>query len=72
MSPEVAAQPETGAVSRHIEAFLEMMTAERGAARNTVESYGRDLSDFAAHARRCGLPCRACKTPGRICLRAMI
>jgi integrase/recombinase XerD len=30
-----------------IESFLEMMTAERGAARNTVESYQRDLLDAA-------------------------
>ncbi len=28
-----------------IEVFLEMMAAERGASRNTLESYGRDLSD---------------------------
>lgn len=26
-----------------VETFLEMMTAERGASRNTIESYGRDL-----------------------------
>jgi integrase/recombinase XerD len=31
-----------------IESFLEMMTAERGAARNTIESYERDLLDAAA------------------------
>ncbi|HAK63690.1 MAG TPA: site-specific tyrosine recombinase XerD [Alphaproteobacteria bacterium] len=30
-----------------IEAFLEMMSAERGAAKNTLESYGRDLAGFA-------------------------
>ncbi|WP_162654762.1 site-specific tyrosine recombinase XerD [Lentilitoribacter sp. Alg239-R112] len=29
----------------HVEAFLEMMIAERGAANNTVESYTRDLDD---------------------------
>ena len=29
------------------EIFLEMMAAERGAAANTVDSYGRDLHDFA-------------------------
>lgn len=33
---------------RHIEAFLEMMSAERGAADNTLESYGRDLLDYAS------------------------
>ena len=35
---------------RHCEAFLEMLAAERGAARNTVLAYGRDLADFRAFA----------------------
>jgi integrase/recombinase XerD len=35
---------------RHIEAFGEMLAAERGAARNTLLAYGRDLADFAAFA----------------------
>ena len=36
------------AADRHlIEAFLEMMSAERGAAANTIESYRRDLVDYA-------------------------
>ncbi|AJY46223.1 site-specific tyrosine recombinase XerD [Martelella endophytica] len=30
----------------HIEAFLEMLSAERGAAGNTLEAYERDLDDF--------------------------
>lgn len=30
-----------------IEAFLEMMSAERGAAGNTLSGYGRDLDDYA-------------------------
>jgi integrase/recombinase XerD len=34
--------------TRHIEAFLEMLSAERGAARNTLDAYGRDLKDFAS------------------------
>jgi integrase/recombinase XerD len=34
--------------ARHVEAFLEMLAAERGASRNTREAYGRDLDDFAA------------------------
>ena len=29
-----------------IEAFLEMMSAERGAAKNTLDAYGRDLAGF--------------------------
>jgi len=33
----------------HIEAFLEMLSAERGAAINTIDAYRRDLSDFSAH-----------------------
>jgi integrase/recombinase XerD len=32
-----------------IEAFLEMMSAERGASDNTLSSYRRDLEDAAAH-----------------------
>ena len=30
----------------HVEAFLEMMSAERGAAANTLSSYERDLDDL--------------------------
>jgi integrase/recombinase XerD len=39
-----------------IEAFLEMMSAERGAAKNTIEAYRRDLSDYAGYlaARQSG------------------
>src|SRR5215469_5854418 len=33
-----------------IEAFLEMMSAERGAGVNTLAAYARDLADFAAFA----------------------
>ena len=40
---------------RHIEAFLEMLAAERGAARNTLLAYGRDLADFAGFAGTDGL-----------------
>ena len=32
--------------------FLEMMAAERGAAANTVEAYGRDLQDFSGFLHR--------------------
>jgi integrase/recombinase XerD len=34
-----------------IELFLEMLSAERGATPNTLQAYGRDLADFAAHLR---------------------
>ncbi|TNE40736.1 MAG: recombinase XerD, partial [Alphaproteobacteria bacterium] len=39
----------------HVEAFLEMLSAERGAAQNTLESYARDLTDFAVYAAELGL-----------------
>lgn len=42
-------------ISRHVETFLEMLAAERGAARNTLESYHRDLVDFAGFAGKRGL-----------------
>jgi integrase/recombinase XerD len=38
----------------HIEAFLEMLAAERGAAVNTIEAYRRDLFDFAGYLTRHG------------------
>ncbi|ODT82297.1 MAG: site-specific tyrosine recombinase XerD [Pelagibacterium sp. SCN 64-44] len=34
--------------AHYISAFLEMMSAERGAAPNTIEAYRRDLVDYAA------------------------
>lgn len=34
--------------ARHVETFLEMMTAERAAAANTIAAYRRDLDDLAA------------------------
>ncbi|MCQ4160747.1 site-specific tyrosine recombinase XerD [Roseomonas sp. GC11] len=39
-------------MDRHLEAFLEMLAAERGAARNTLAAYRADLEDFAGFARR--------------------
>ncbi|WP_439598423.1 tyrosine recombinase [Falsiroseomonas sp.] len=36
-------------MDRHAEAFLEMLAAERGAARNTLAAYAADLADFSAH-----------------------
>jgi integrase/recombinase XerD len=41
--------------SRHVEAFLEMLVAARGAAANTIESYGRDLDAFSAFVAQRGL-----------------
>lgn len=37
-----------------IENFLEMMSAERGAAQNTIEAYNRDLSDYGGFLHRAG------------------
>ncbi|WP_055046466.1 site-specific tyrosine recombinase XerD [Devosia sp. A16] len=37
-----------------VEAFLEMMSAERGAARNTIDAYRRDLGDYCAFLQRRG------------------
>lgn len=42
-------------MDRHTEAFLEMLAAERGAARNTIAAYSADLADFAIHARARGI-----------------
>jgi integrase/recombinase XerD len=39
-----------------VDAFLEMLTVERGAARNTIESYTLDLNDFAEFAAGRGQP----------------
>src|SRR3974390_2520169 len=43
-------------MDRHIEAFLEMLAAERGAARNTLTAYAADLTDFAGFAASRGQP----------------
>lgn len=48
--------------SHLIEAFLEMMSAERGAARNTIEAYRRDLSDYAGFLAGQG---KSAETAGR-------
>lgn len=42
-------------MTSHLELFLEMMAAERGAALNTLESYRRDLTELLGflHARQC-------------------
>jgi integrase/recombinase XerD len=50
-------------VDRHVEAFLEMLAAERGAARNTLLAYQADLDDFAAFAAARGEPPAGCDAP---------
>ncbi|MGD2131881.1 MAG: site-specific tyrosine recombinase XerD [Maricaulaceae bacterium] len=39
---------------RAVEAFLEMMSVERGASARTLEAYGRDLADVSAHLAASG------------------
>ena len=38
-------------IDGHSEAFLEMLAAERGAARNTLAAYQADLEDFSVFMR---------------------
>lgn len=40
---------------RHITAFLEMMSAEKGAAANTLDAYRRDLADYTVFLARSGV-----------------
>ncbi len=55
--------------NRHVESFLEMLVAERGAAANTREAYARDLRDFAGFLARRG---RAAHQAGVADLRAYL
>jgi integrase/recombinase XerD len=41
--------------NRHVERFLEMLSAERGAAQNSLAAYGRDLSHYIAHLAQGGV-----------------
>ncbi len=45
---EPNAAPKAGDDRNLVETFLEMLAAERGAAKNTLDAYRRDLSDFTA------------------------
>jgi len=51
MSPKRPVKIEKNAAAL-IEAFLEMMSAERGAGANTLAAYRRDLLDFAGHPKK--------------------
>jgi integrase/recombinase XerD len=58
--------------SREVEAFLEMLEAERGASRNTLEAYGRDLDDLQVFlARRKQKPAAADAAALRAYLKAL-
>ena len=48
-------EPISATNDRLVEAFTEMLAAERGAAKNTCQAYKRDLSDLAAFLIRRGL-----------------
>jgi integrase/recombinase XerD len=41
--------------AHHLEAFLEMLAAERGAARNTLSAYRTDLEDWFGHCAQRGI-----------------
>jgi len=49
-------------VGRHVEAFLEALAAERGAARNTLAAYAADLTDTAAFLTTRGVMLAAATT----------
>lgn len=49
------AEPKKGVSLRHLEAFLEMLSAERGAAAHTISSYRGDLADYAGFLGRRGI-----------------
>jgi integrase/recombinase XerD len=46
----------------HVEAFLEMLAAERGAAKNTLDAYRRDLEDFLGWLDRQGAELTAARS----------
>ena len=48
-------EPRDGARFDLSQAYLDMLAAERGAARNTLEAYRRDLDDYLAFVRAAGL-----------------
>ncbi|MBP0462533.1 tyrosine recombinase [Roseomonas sp. PWR1] len=54
--PRKAGPARAAAGAHHAEAFLEMLAAERGAARNTLAAYRADLEDFSGFAAARGLP----------------
>ena len=47
-----AAAPKPGP---EVAAYLDMLAAERGAARNTLDAYARDLDDYIAHLAQAGI-----------------
>ncbi len=62
MDPEERGNEDFGAGFRHVESFLEMLSAERGVAANTLEAYRRDLKRFAARLAARGVSIEAADT----------
>ncbi|MBI1868390.1 MAG: tyrosine recombinase [Methylocystis sp.] len=50
--------------ARLLGAFLDMLACERGAARNTLDAYRRDLEDYIAHLERAGADPAGVETAG--------
>ncbi len=48
--------------ARYIDAFLEMMAAERGASENTLSAYGRDLEGWEESLSKAGTSILTCRT----------
>lgn len=62
MDPEERGNEDFGSGFRHVESFLEMLSAERGASANTLEAYRRDLTRFAARLAARGVSIEAADT----------
>ncbi|PLX34470.1 MAG: recombinase XerD [Hyphomicrobiales bacterium] len=58
MTAKASRPPQAG--GHHIEAFLEMMSVERGASRHTLAAYRRDLQDLAGFLHSGGATLKAC------------
>ena len=53
-------------MDRHIDAFLQHLTAERGLARSSVEAYARDLACLRDHLEGAGVEDAAAVTPDHV------
>ena len=62
---DAGASPIPATTERRIEAFLEMLAAERGAARLTVSAYRADLEDIAAFLAPRGVALESADVPAK-------